>query len=100
MRPNGLSLLAMFTLSRTKLRLKYCVTTSACCVLFVVTFLTARPPTSRLHQTRWFSGYNVQMILTSNLDFGREDLKVRFLAPLPLITGPIAEDLKIGLLFD
>jgi hypothetical protein len=40
------------------------------------------------------------MILTSNLDFGREDLKVRFLAPLPLITGPIAEDLKIGLLFD
>lgn len=40
------------------------------------------------------------MMLTPNFEPGREDLKVRSLALLPLSTGPIAEDLKVGLLFD
>jgi hypothetical protein len=40
------------------------------------------------------------MMLTPNLESGSEDLKVRFSALLPLSTGSIAEELKIGLLFD
>jgi hypothetical protein len=39
-------------------------------------------------------------MFTPNLESDREDLKVRFLALLPLTTGLIAEDLKIGLLLN
>lgn len=55
------------------------------------------PPMSRLQRSftrKAVFRYSVQVMSTPNFESGREDLKVRSLALLPLTTGPIAEDLK------